>query len=278
MLVKKIFYLFILLTLINSCNKPSKTIVSKPVKAKIFTTLSTEKNTYKNFNSPNAINTIATIENNYFNDYNHGLSNYYGTVWYETLQNSGSTVFKDYTSQLGVKPDSMHCTIYALKSLKAGLGSDFKTLEKSHKQIWKNREYAGWSVAYILTTQFNWTAYLMMSEKSVEYEACLKNFKKDKTYHVWKQPNIPIKKIFDFDSETKQIDSLLTLNEYGWGFSHQGWHTWITRHDTLKECNWTGAPSKKYDFNGNKPLFIKTKFTNFYDYDSHIIVFPPKKD
>ena len=171
----------------------------------------------------------------------------------------------------------MHCTIYAIASLKAGLGKDFTKLEKEHKQIWKDREYAGWSVAYILTKHFNWNAYLIISKKSSEYKQCIKNYKKDKKYHVWKQPNIPIKKMFDFDNEKQKIDSLLSLNEYGWGFSEQGWHTWITRFNALKECNWAGAPSKKYNVNGEKPLFLATKFTNFYDYNSHVVVFPPKQ-
>lgn len=60
-------------------------------------------------------------------------------------------------------------------------------------------------------------------------------------------------------------------------FSDQGWHTWITRFNDLKECNWSGAPSQKFNIGNNSPLFLETKFTEYYDYNSHIIVFPPKK-
>lgn len=248
-------------------NRPKKLTINK-----IYTQYSKEKNVYENFDATKAINKIATIENNYFNKYHNNLtSKFYGTVWYE----NNIDIFKQYKMELNSKPDSMHCTIYAMKSLKEGLGLQFEEFEKKHQQIWKNREHAGWSVAHILTKYFNWNAYLIISKTSNEYKNCLKNFKKDKKYHVWKQPNIKIKNIFDFDTEKKKIDSLLRINQYGWGFSNQGWHTWITRYDTLKECNWLGAPSKKYLINEGKPLFLKTKFTNFYDYQSHIVVFPP---
>lgn len=271
-------YLLTLLILVNlGCKK--KVTIKKPIidKEKIYTQLSKKKNKYINFNSPNAINEIAAIENEYFNNYNTSFSKYYGTVWYQNALRD-SLIFKKYKSELNIKPDSMHCTIYAMKSLNAGLGKNNLEFKNRYKKIWEDREYAGWSVAYILTKYFNWNAYLIISKQSSEYEYCLKNYKKDKKYHVWKQPNIDIKKVFDFDKEKTKIDSLLKSNEYGWGFSNQGWHTWITRYDTLKECNWSGAPSKKYNITNAKPLFLKTKFTNFSDYQSHIIAFPPKEE
>ena len=132
-------------------------------------------------------------------------------------------------------------------------------------------------MAYILTKHYNWKAYLFISKDSNEYDACVSNYKKDKKYHVWKQPNIPLENIFDIDDDTDAITSLLSLNEFGWGFSDQGWHTWITRFNDLKECNWNGAPAQKYDLENNAPLFLKTKFSEYYDYSSHIIVFPPKE-
>ena len=49
---------------------------------KIYTEPSKLENKYLNFNSPNAINRIASIENDYFNDYKLNLSKYYGTQWY----------------------------------------------------------------------------------------------------------------------------------------------------------------------------------------------------
>ena len=71
------------------------------------------------------------------------------------------------------------------------------------------------------------------------------------------------------------ITKLLAENEFGWGFSHQDIHTWITRFNELKECDWTGAPGKKYEVSGS-PLFRSTPFLNFHDYASHVVIFPPK--
>lgn len=279
--------LFLGLLIMTSCNfenKKSELIKKKVIKHKVYTKLSSLENSYLGFNSQKAVNKIATIENDYFNAYhNNGYSNYYGTVWSESatqnLTKDSITIFNEYKSKVKAKKlDSMHCTIYAVKALKAGLDSNYVTLDKAHKRIWKDREYAGWSVAYILTKYFNWTAYLIISENSEEYTACINNFNNDKKYHVWKQPNIPIKQVLNFDKNKKEIENLLKLHEFGWGFSNQGWHTWITRFNTLKECNWSGAPSKKLSNYNTSPLFLKTKFTEYTDYDSHIIAFPPKNE
>ena len=284
-LIYSILILFLSYCSPNSAKKPVAIDVKAQVKDtfKIFTQRSNQKNTSQGFNSPNAINKIASIENEYFNAYQNSQSKYYGTQWYqkanETITVPDSvTLFDKYKQSIlerAVKPDSMHCTIYAIEALKAGFGNEFKQIEKHHKQIWKKREYAGWSIAYILTEKYNWKAYLVLSNQSKEYKACLRNYKKDGKYHVWYQPDIKIEKVFNIDKDKIAIDSLLSMNEFGWGFSEQGWHTWITRHKQLKECNWLGVPAKMYN-NGEKPLFISTKFTEFTDYNSHIIVFPPK--
>ncbi len=251
---------------------------------KIFTQLSKHANVYLGFNSPKAINRIAEIENDYFNDYNLSYSKYYGTQWYNSmgqiiLPKDSITLFERYVEEnKNIKLDSMHCTIYAVKALEAGFGEEFNAIKNHHKDIWKNREYAGWSLGYILTKFYNWKAYLFISKDSDEYNTCLKNYKKDKKYHVWKQPNIPVEKLLDVDDDKDKIERLLKENEFGWGFSNQGWHTWITRFNYLKECNWLGAPSKKYDAAYNKPLFLKTEFINYFDYNSHIIIFPPKNN
>lgn len=251
----------------------------------LYTRNSDLENIYLGFNSPSAVNKIAQIENEHINNYNTSLSRYYGTAWYESaIQyytfNDSINDFDLYIKELlehNLKPDSLHCTLYAVKALEAGMDSSFVELKKYHKQIWKNREFAGWSVGYILTKYFNWKAYLIVSNYSSELKTCKRNFKKDRKYHVWKQPNIPVLEMLDFENDKKRIDSLLSLHEFGWGFSNQGWHTWITRFDTLKECNWGGAPSLKYaDFPID--LFHKTKFTDYVDFDTHIIVFPPKKE
>lgn len=252
----------------------------------VYTQKSKLDNEYLNFNSPNAINRIAEIENEYFNDYRLSSSKYYGTQWYNSIglsmELSDSTnVFEKYSLEKNnIKLDSMHCTIFAVKALEAGFGKEFETIKKHHIDIWNNREHAGWSLGYILTKFYNWKAYLFISKYSDEYDICLKNYKRDKKYHVWKQPNIPIEGILDVDEDKDKINSLLKLNEFGWGgFSNQGgWHTWITRFDYLKECNWLGAPSEKYNLDNSIPLFLKTKFTDYYDYNSHIIIFPPKNN
>ena len=292
--MNKILYIFVSLLMLgcfnsNKENKNTLTVELNIAKdsAMYFTKPSRLTNKYLGFNSPKAINHIAKIENEYFNDYEKSESKYYGTAWYQTVKldsinnnnNNMSSVFDSYKLKITSKNeqvDSMHCTIYAVEALKAGLEKDYKFLENYHKKIWKNREYAGWSVAYILTKYFNWKAYLITSKESKEYNSAITNFKKDQKYHVWKQPNIPIEKVYNFEQNKEQIDSLLNLNEFGWGFSDQGWHTWITRFNTLKECNWAGSPSKKYT-NTDPDLFISTNFTEYYDYSTHIVAFPPKK-
>lgn len=249
----------------------------------IYTQPSSLKNQYLNFNSPNAINRLAVIENEYFNHFQDSISRYYGTEWrasaFSEYQIDDSlSNFEIYTNQLkniGIKADSMHCTIYAFEALSAGLDSNIKTLEKHHIKIWKDREHAGWSVARILVNEFNWKAYIFISENSNEYKRCVKNFKSDSLYWVWKQPDIPLSGFYNFDKDQNKIDTILLKNEFGWGFSDQGYHTWVTRFDTLKECNWSGTPGSKFDQHGI-PLFKKTKFTSYTDYTSHIIVFPPK--
>ena len=156
------------------------------------------------------------------------------------------------------------------------MDSNFTQLDKYHKQIWKDREYAGWSVGYILVKYFNWSAYAFVAKHSVEYDRCMKNYRNHKKYYVWKQPDIPLTGIYDVNQDKAPIDSLLAQHEFGWGFSNQGIHTWITRYKDLKECNWVGAPSIKYDEYGYNVLFKKTYFLNFTDYASHVIIFPPK--
>ena len=287
--MKRIFYFLLIIIAICSACKPKakKTIVEETKvidSIKTYTEPSKLENKYLNFNSPKAINQIAEIENEYFNNYRLNASKYYGTKWYDFVglriaYPDTTTVFGKYSREKNnIKLDSMHCTIYAVKALEKGFGEEFEIIKKHHVDIWSKREYAGWSLGYILTKFYNWKAYLFISKTSDEYEACLRKFKKDKEYHGWKQPNIPIENVFDVDEDGDQINNLLNENEFGWGFSNQGWHTWITRFNYLKECNWLGAPSKKYDQENEKPLFLKTKFIDYQDYNSHVIVFPPKKE
>ncbi len=279
-----VFFSLTLLVL-YACKKEATTIHPEnaiTISPKLYTLPSKLENVYLNFNAPKAINRIADIENEYFNAYPTGASKYYGTQWYNTVGQSRrstdiTTVFEAYLLDKGTtKLDSMHCTIYAVEALKYGFGDAFKGIKKAHTKIWGDREYAGWSLGYLLVKRYNWNAYLFISKQSKEYKTCLYNFKKDKKYHVWRQPDIPLEGVFDMDDDATKIETLLNAFEFGWGFSEQGWHTWITRFNTLKECNWHGAPSKAYNLEGGLPLFLKTKFTNYRDYKSHVIIFPPK--
>lgn len=287
-----LFIMFLGITVFMiSCNAPAKKVVAVEKDTVpedpfiIYTDPSTLENKYEGFNSPKAINHIAEIENEYFNNYLDSVSRYYGTEWRnfaeydQSLNDSLSTfdLYYSFVADKGYKADSMHCTIYAVEALKAGLDSTFDELNAYHRKIWKDREHAGWSIGYILTKYYGWKAYLFLSDDSYEYKRCKRYFKNNGTYYVWKQPDIPIEKVFDFDRDKDEIDSLLIQHEFGWGFSNQGLHTWITRFDMIKECNWGGSPSQKFD-SYPTVLFVERKFIDYYDYYSHIIIFPPKKE
>jgi len=247
---------------------------------KDFARCSTCTTNSTNFNSCQAINKIVDIENEHLIDFNTGTSNYYGTLWREyaesTLLETGITQYQSYLNEIDNKPDSLHCTIYAYEGLKAGLNEEqLDKLEKIHKKIWKTRERAGWSVGYILVKYFGWKAYLIIDPSSKEYDHCLRSYKKSKSYPVWKQPNILLEAFYVIGKHDASINELLAQQEFGWGFSEQGIHTWVTRYQELKECNWFGAPSIKYQQSpSNKPMFISTKFKDYVDYNSHVIVFP----
>ncbi len=254
--------------------------VSKSTSAKLFTAYSNQENAYQNFDGPKAINKLAAIENEHFNALEKGYSRYYGTEWRTIAENllleNGQNRFEEYQTGLGHPPDSLHCTLYAYEGLKAGLDSTQLTkLERLHHKIWKNREIAGWSLGYLLVKHFDWNAYLVINPKSVEYKKCLKAYQQRKVYPVWRQPEIPLEALYVQGKDDSLVTSLLQKHQFGWGFSEQGIHTWVTRFEVLKECNWLGVPSKKYTESYDKPLFVATKFDQFADYHSHVIVFPP---
>ncbi len=115
------------------------------------------------------------------------------------------------------KSDSLHCTIYAVKALEAGLENKFARLEHLHDKQWGQREHAGWSIGYLLVTQMNWKAYLIIDRESEEFAQCLQSFKRAKTYPVWKQPDIPLTDLFIRGEQDQQIQKLLHRNEFGWG-------------------------------------------------------------
>ncbi len=273
------------LFLLMNCNNSSTPIQESSLSAFeiIYTSKSQEENTYQGFDSPKAINAIAKMENQYFNNFERNrMSPYYGTVWRENAEKisyqNDTTIYQDYRINLQGEADSLHCTLYAYEALKAGLDATiFEELETHHKRIWKDREIAGWSVGYILIKYFNWKAYLFLDPNSHEYNHCIQAYQKNKVYPVWKQPQIPLEKMYIIGQDNSSITALLEQHEFSWGFSDQGYHTWITRFTDLKECNWAGAPTQKYNDVYAAPLFKKTSFLNYHDYQSHIIVVPPKK-
>jgi hypothetical protein len=278
--MKQLYYFLLIVVLSFSCeNNQSSSSQKTAYIPKIFTQKSDLDNSYKNFYSPNAINHIAAIENEYFNDFYSGnISQYYGTMWrIQTDYDPAAKIYDNYKNEVfkkGNEPDSLHCTLYAYEGLKAGLDSaDLATLEQHHKRIWKEREIAGWSIGYILVKYFGWKAYLVLDRTSHEYQHCLKSYKKEKTYPVWNQPNIPLENLYIKGKDDDKIKELLNKNEFSWGFSDQGYHTWITRFDTLKECNWAGSPANSsYSWGRDVPLFIKRSFLEYDDYGSHILV------
>lgn len=255
----------------------------KTAAPKLFTPYSSQQNNYLNFNGPKAINKLATIENEHFKALESGYSRFYGTEWRSIAETfmlaNGQNRFEEYQSQLGHHPDSLHCTLYAYEGLKAGLDSiQLAKLEKLHRKIWKTREIAGWSLGYLLVKHFDWKAYLVISPQSIEYKKCKKAYKQRKVYPVWRQPEIPLEALFVKGEDDSLVNNLLLQHQFGWGFSEQGIHTWVTRFEELKECNWLGVPSKKYSESYDKPLFVATKFDEFSDYHSHVLVFPPLLD
>lgn len=292
--MKNVWAVFIILFLC-SCESPEKESLIAETEIKkdtieayqyrIYTDTSVLPNQYIGFSSPKAVNRIAEMENEYFNNFQMSHSKYYGTVWGESASGryteDSSILLNSYKSEVqakGCTADSMHCTLYAMEALEAGLDTNFQSLEEYHKNIYKDHEHAGWSVGYILVKYFNWNAYLMVSKNSEEYDRCIKYFNKSKEYYVWNQPAIPLQGMYNLDDDYEEIDSLLKEHEFGWGFSRQGWHTWITRYEMLKECYWGGAPSKEYCSSGENNLFSQLRFIDYYAYQSHIIVFPPKRE
>jgi hypothetical protein len=272
----------------NNENAIQKTAAKSLQKNKfyhIYSAYSRLKNTYSGFNSPKAVNKIAEFENDYFNNYDDSITKYYGTEWArdasaDTAKGKNITIFDEYKKELEkyhIKPDSFHCTIYAVKALEAGMERNFEKLKQYHKQIWKNREFAGWSIGYILTEKFGWRAYLVIDRNSEEYKRCLSNFKNHRNYWVWKQPSIRLENMFIVGESDSIISKLLSENEFGWGFSDQGIHTWITNFELLKECIWDGAPAKKYDLYSGNPLFKKGYFLSSHDYSSRVLILPPKQ-
>ncbi len=271
---------------IYSCSgNTSDKNLSKPIvkKDSIFTAYSNLENQYDGFQSPDAINKIANIENDHFNLIEDSISPYYGTVWALMaggFVNNQEPLIDQYLKEIDqyeMKADSMHCTIYAVEALKAGLGNQFAILDSLHQAIWNKREYAGWSIGHLLTENFGWKAFVVVDSSSLEFKRCIDHFQENREYYVWRQPSISVEELYIRGQDDSKIEALLKQNEFGWGFSYQGYHTWITRFSDLKECMWDGAPSKKYDLFNGHPLFRTTLFLDFGDYDSHVIVFPPKK-
>jgi hypothetical protein len=235
------------------------------------------------FDSQKAIRHIRQLEKEWKLDHQNGASRYAGTEWLKAAATTewlaDSSIYDHYRNRL---PDSLRIcpldwTHYAIEALRAGLGeTDFAKMDSLHEKIWGKREYAGWSVAYLLTKHFGWTAIAAVYPYSEEFDQVKRTFIQKKAYPVWRQPDITLEALYELPLQANSLNKILKTEAFGWGFSIQGWHTWITHYDELWECNWWGSPSTLYEETGTKPLFIHTQLTEFTDYDSHVICFPPQ--
>ncbi|MCB9234202.1 MAG: hypothetical protein H6581_21275 [Bacteroidia bacterium] len=289
-LVKSYPYaLFILLaTFIWGCSSGNERVRDNVIYDRtVYTPYSEGPNAYLNFDAPRAINALAKMENHYFRHYTRGISPFYGTVWREYaeldslpgLQKSRFDSYRDRLTQLGMRPDSMHCTLYAVRALEAGMGANWKVLEAAHRSIWKEREHAGWSLGYLLVRDFGWRAFLLIDRDSREFDHCLRAWQGRKTYPVWRQPEIPLSGFYIRGENDSAFYKLLAQNEFGWGFSEQGIHTWITRFGELKECNWQGAPGQIYAQQPSwvdQHLFLTIPIQHYQRYLSHVVIFAPR--
>lgn len=233
------------------------------------------------FDSKKAIEKSNELVLEYMKGYHNNVSRLVGNIWLSSAKKTNLAVYNDYIKELkkeSLKPKVMDCTIYAEACLKGGfLTNEFKQLKKYHNGIWAGKGFAGWSVAHLLTEKFGWKAYAFIRKGAADYNHYLHYFETKKEYPVWKQPNIKIEKFFTFGDDDLEINKLLMKHEFGWGFSNDGIHTWITKFTDLKECHWDGPPAKKYNPNNYLPLLYETTpFVEYYDYGIHIVVFPPK--
>jgi len=237
------------------------------------------------FNSTKAIKKALSLEQEYFSNYDLGTNRFAGRLWLdyskrETQKNNRKTLYEKYLEELSEKSLELYeldCTTYAEECLKEGLESiNYKKLKQFHNEIWPGLGLAGWSTAYILTEKFNWKAYLFISSNAKDKDYYITNFNTKQKFPVYNQPDIKLENYFIKPQQDKDIKELLNKQEFGWGFSEQGIHTWITNYNNLKECHWDGAPSKKYNYKNFPLLFETTKFNEFTDYNIHLIVFPPE--
>jgi len=267
--------------MIFACQQPQRPMSGRHHQApRLFSLPSCQINQAIGFDEIAAINALVAIENQHERLIEESLSPFHGTLWADQMSQSEDTSGRFYSThylqQLPDRlcPQPMHCTIYACEALQAGFGDRWAELSQLHQQRWRKREYAGWSIAYLLCTFFDWKAYLILDSHSPEYAQCKRAFRTNKSYPVYRQPDIPLQAFYERGKDDRDIQRLLEKHAFGWGFSYQGWHTWVTRYDVLKECNWLGTPAKVW---GEVPLFIKTHFANYHDYASHVICFPPKR-
>jgi len=245
----------------------------------------TESTIETSFDSKKAIERSDELVKEYLIGYFRNVSRLVGRVWLDfskEISMSERTVYVDYKSELekdSLKMRRMDCTIYAEDCLKAGFDEDgFRRLKKLHNEIYRGKGFAGWSISYLLTEFFGWKAYAFIKPGAKDYQHYLNHFKNDKEYPVWRQPDTKIEEYYFLGEDNDNIEQLLSENEFGWGFSEDGIHTWITNFEDLKECHWDGPPAEKYNPDKSYPLlFETTRFIEFEDYDVHLVVFPNNK-
>jgi len=240
---------------------------------------------YYGFDSSEAIVRSDELVKEYLTGYFWNVSRLVGRVWLdysEEISMSEKTIYEEYLNELekdSLQMRRMDCTIYAEDCLKAGFGEDdFRRLKNLHNEIYPGKGFAGWSVSYLLTGNFGWKSYAFIKPGAKDYHHYLNHFKNNKEYPVRRQPDTKIEKFYFLGEDNEEIEQLLSENEFGWGFSEDGIHTWITNYTDLKECHWDGPPAEKYDPDNSFPLLLETtRFIEFYDYGVHLVVFPRKE-
>ena len=239
----------------------------------------------KIFDSAKSNSRIATIERTFFTNYEGGVSPWYGRVWRDEFakkhqfQNTEMTVWQHFQQTLAahdMTPQRLDCTLYANEILKAGMSkNDYRRLWAEHRKIWGPSGLSGWSVGHLLTEKFGWRAVAVIHTDALDYGYYMSFFQKKHEYPVWRQPNIEIEKYFISGRDDDEIETLLSQQAFGWGFSEGGIHTWITSGTDLKECHFDSGPMKQYDTSNPYKLLETTRFIEYRDYNVHLIVFPP---
>jgi len=249
---------------------------------------SQEQNTdyYIDFDSEAAIEQSFKIIDEYWDDYNNQVSRYVGKVWFEEIskqQYLGNVSWHDdYIEEL------VHCNLqnmviddmsYCILLLKTGMGQqDFANFVEYYYAFSSSDSFTVYDVGYLLVNRFGWKAYAFISPEAKDFSYYLNSFKYKKEYPIQNQPSIKIEKYYTLGEDDNEIEIFLSNYDFGFGFSENGIHNWITNYNDLLECHSNGSPSKKYHLEITLPnLFETTPLIEYDDHDVHILFIPPNE-